>query len=95
MEAFSLKPPLSNAGMPHAYSTESSARWISPPASDTTLPCSELTIVASSPLRAFSSSRNLNITVERWAKEALRHCANAFAAASTAASTSDTDAWAT
>jgi hypothetical protein len=48
VEAFSLNPPLSSAGTPQANSTFSSARCTSPAASSSTLPCSAVTIAASS-----------------------------------------------
>ena len=59
-------------------------RAISPSASESTLPCSEVRISASSLLRAFSSSRKANSTVWRLAIEASRHSAQAAEAESTA-----------
>ena len=56
------------------------------------MPCSEVRISASSPLRALSSSRNANITVWRFAIEASRHCAQAAEAMPTAAATSAAEA---
>ncbi len=88
VEACSVKPPLISCGMPHAYSTTSWPRAISPRASECTLPCSATMIEASSSLRELSSSRKLKSTVVRLATEALRQSAKAAAAAATAWSTS-------
>jgi hypothetical protein len=57
-----------------------------------TLPCSLVRIAASSPERAFSSSRNANITCWRFAIDVSRHLGNARAAACTARSTSSVEA---
>ena len=56
----SEKPPLSMAGTPHANSTFSRPRRTSPPASPSTLPCSAVTIAASSSARSCSSRWNAN-----------------------------------
>ena len=55
--------------MPHANSTTSSPRAISPIASECTLPCSAVMIAASSSLRALSSSRKGNTTCVRRASD--------------------------
>jgi hypothetical protein len=90
VDTFSEYSPFSRCGMPVAKSTTSSPRAISPAASESTLPCSEVRISASSLLRAFKSSRNVKITDWRLASEASRQAGNAAAAADTAASTSAT-----
>ena len=74
--------------MPQANSTTSSPRATSPAASETTLPCSELTSAASSPCRARSSSRKANITLARLTSEVSRQPGSAAAAAAAAAATS-------
>ncbi len=81
--------------MPQANSTTSWPRLTSPSASETTLPCSLVMISASSPLRALSSSRNLNRIAVRLASEVSRHAGNAAAAASITARASSTLASAT
>src|SRR6267142_6382671 len=50
VEAFSVNPPFSRCGMPQANSTTSWPRDTSPNESETTLPCSDVMISASSPL---------------------------------------------
>src|SRR3954470_12766695 len=92
VDAFSLKPPLSSCGMPHAYSTFSMARCTSPAASDSTLPCSAVISAASSLLLATNSSRNLNSTVDRAASDTSRQLCQARDAAATASSTTSADA---
>ncbi len=82
VEAFSVKPPLSRCGMPQANSTTSCPRLTSPSASETTLPCSLVMILASSPLRALSRSRKANSTAERLANDVSRQAGNAAVAAS-------------
>ena len=74
--------------MLQANSTTSRPRAISPPASLSTLPCSEVRIAASSSLRLFRISRNANITAWRFAHEASAHAGNAAFAVWTAWSTS-------
>ena len=59
--------------MPQANSTTSWPRVTSPSASESTLPCSAVMISAISPLRASSSSRNLNSTWVRLVRDAWRH----------------------
>ena len=76
-ETDSEKPPFIRCGIPQANSTTSSARRTSPSASESTLPCSEVTTAASSDSHAWSSSRKANRTVERWLSEAWRQAANA------------------
>ena len=92
VETFSEYAPLVRCPSPQANSTTSMPRAISPSASESTLPCSEVRISASSCLRAFSSSRNANSTVWRFAIEASRHCAHAAVAEATASSTSAVEA---
>src|SRR6185503_8853414 len=82
VDAFSVNPPLSRCGMPHANSTTSKPRVTSPMASANTSPCSEVRIRATSSLRPFKISRNLNNTCERFANEVSRHAGNAATAAS-------------
>ena len=90
VEAFSVNPPLSRCGMPQANSTTSWPRLISPSASETTLPCSLVMILASSPLRALSSSRKANNAADRLANDVSRQAGNATAAASITARASST-----
>ena len=92
VEAFSVNAPFTRCGIPQANSTTSWPRETSPNASERTLPCSEVMIAASSPLRAFSSSRNANRTWVRLASEVSRQPGNAAAAAETTASTSASSA---
>ena len=63
-------------------------RWISPAASDNTLPCCDVTIRASSGLRASSSSRILKKMSARLDNEVARQAGNASAAVATADSIS-------
>ena len=81
--------------MPHANSTTSWPRAISPRASESTLPCSEVMISASSPRREFSSSRNANSTCVRRAREVRPHSSAAASAAAMTASASPAEASAT
>ena len=67
--------------MPHANSTTSWPRAISPSASRSTLPCSAVMIAASSSRRELSSSRNANSTCVRRASEVRSHASAASAAA--------------
>src|SRR6185312_11582132 len=90
VEAFSVKPPLSRCGMPQANSTTSWPRLTSPSASETTLPCSLVMILASSPLCALSSSRKANNAADRLANDVSRQAGNATAAASITARASST-----
>ena len=90
-----MNPPLSRCGIPQANSTTSWPRLTSPSASETTLPCSLVMISASSPLRAFSSSRKANRIWVRLASEVSRQAGNAAAAASITARASSTLASAT
>ena len=77
VEAFSVKPPLIKCGMPQANSTTSWPRLTSPSASESTLPCSEVMIAASSFFRAFSSSRKAKRIWVRLVREVSRHFGNA------------------
>ena len=95
VEAFSVNPPFNKCGTPQANSTTSWPRDTSPSASETTLPCSAVMILANSGLRAFNSSRNLNWIALRLASEVSRHAGNAAAAASITARASATLASAT
>ena len=76
--------------MPHANSTTSRPREISPIASECTLPCSAVMSAASSSLRLLSSSRKANITCVRRASEVVPQprAARAAAAMTCAASAS-------
>ena len=76
--------------MPQANSTMSMPRATSPCASVKTLPCSAVIMAASSSLRWFSSSRNLNITRARRIGGVSDQAGKAAAAAATALSTSCT-----
>jgi len=67
--ACSENSPLSSCGIPHANSTTSRPRAISPLASEMTLPCSRLTIAASSSVCSTSSSRNRNRIALRLPRE--------------------------
>ena len=89
-----MNAPLIRCGMPQANSTTSWPRATSPLASESTLPCSLVMIAASSPLRAFSSSRNAKRTWVRLASEVSRQPGNAAAAPATIAFTSSSDAMA-
>ena len=95
VEAFSVNPPFNKCGTPQANSTTSWPRLTSPNASETTLPCSAVMILASSPLRALSNSRKLNKIALRLASEVSRHAGNAATAASITARASSTPANAT
>ena len=59
--------------MPHANSTTSRPRAISPIASECTLPCSAVMIAASSSLRQLSSSRKAKSTCVRRASDVVPH----------------------
>ncbi len=85
-------PPFSRWEIPHANSTTSWPRAISPIASDRTLPCSAVMSAASSPLRELSSSRNANITCVRAASDVRPQAGAAAAAAAMTASASARDA---
>ena len=84
----SENPPFMRLGMPQAYSMFSIPRWISPAASDRTLPCWLVTMRASSGLRCSSSSRMRNRMSARLDSEVARQAGNASAAVATAASIS-------
>ncbi len=86
--AWSEYSPLSSVGMLQANSTTSRPRLISPLASESTLPCSRVTISASSSVCSTSSSRNRNITAVRLASEYCDQTSNAAAALAIAVSTS-------
>src|SRR5450759_5126039 len=92
VEACSENPPLSSCGTPAANSTFSSPRAISPAASDRTLPCSAVTMAASSSVRSRRSSRNANRTPDRLDRDASRQSFAAATAAATAALTSAVEA---
>src|SRR4051794_33334344 len=65
VDTWSEYSPFRSCGRPHAYSTTSSPRMISPLASSTTLPCSEAISRASSSMRASTRLRNANMTFAR------------------------------
>jgi hypothetical protein len=90
VETCSENPPLSKFGIDVANSTFSMPRWTSPAASDTTFPCCDATIRASSGLRLSRISRSLNKMSARLDSDVERHPQNASLAACTAASTSST-----
>ncbi len=73
VEAFSVNPPLSRCGIPHANSATSRPRITSPNASLRTLPCSAVINAAIRSLSRFSNSRNRNNTWLRFASEMLPH----------------------
>jgi hypothetical protein len=75
-------------GSPHANSTTSSPRWISPSASERTMPCSEEIILAISPMSRRSSSRNANRTWLLRTSPVFAHPGKADRAAAIADSTS-------
>ena len=94
---FSVTSPFSNCGAAVANSTTSAPRWISPLASDSTLPCSEVMTAASSSVRASRMPRNLlrmrarrNGGVDAQAGKAF--LATAMASFTSAVEASDTDA---
>src|SRR5262245_58651981 len=78
--------------MPHAYSTFSIPRAISPSASVCTLPCSAVMTDASSLRLPSRRSRSRNNTSARPDSDAARHAGKAACAAATAASSSSLDA---
>src|SRR5665647_2296910 len=92
VETCSENPPLSSCGTPAANSTFSRPRAISPAASDRTLPCSAVTIAASSSLRSRRSSRNANSTPDRLDSDAWRQSLEAATAVATAVFTSAAEA---
>ena len=87
--------PLSRWGMPQANSTLSRPRATSPCASDATLPCSRVTMAASSSRSACSSSRSRNSIPARRPDGDSPQAAAASTASLTAPSTSAADASAT
>jgi hypothetical protein len=89
LDTCSEKPPFSRCGTPHANSTFSRPRAISPAASPRTLPCSAVMIAASSSLRSCNKARNANRMSARLLSELDRQVRAASAATTTAASTSD------
>jgi hypothetical protein len=95
VDACSEKPPLRSVGIPHAYSITSSPRATSPFASEKTLPCSAVRILAISSWRSCANSRMRKKSSARRESETLRHVLNAPRAAATAASTSSAEAKAT
>src|SRR5665647_1163992 len=86
VEACSENPPLSSCGTPAANSTFSRPRAISPAASERTLPCSAVTIAASSSVRSRRSSRNAKSTPDRLDSDA---CRQSLAAATAVAAAKD------
>jgi hypothetical protein len=93
VEAFSVNPPLSRCGIPHANSATSSPRMTSPSASLRTLPCSAVISAAIFSRSRLSSSRNLNSTWVRLAREALPHSSrHAFRAVATTSETRSAEA---
>ena len=91
----SLRSPLSRCTRPAANSTFSMPRETSPAASESTLPCSEVTIAASSGVRSLSSWRSRKNTSARLMRLVSRQAGSAAAAAAIAASTSAVEAKAT
>ena len=88
----SLNSPLTMCGRPQANSITSSPRWRSPRLSATTLPCSDESSSASSPIWASSRRLKSNITrARRWGLVAAQPIC-AAAAARTAASSSAAEA---
>ncbi len=83
VETWSEYSPLSCSMIPQANSTTSSPRPISPFASERTLPCSEVTIAASSSVCAANCSRNLNRIPVRVDNDIWDHESAAFRAAAT------------
>ena len=81
-------PPLSRCGIPQANSITSSPRVTSPIASESTLPCSAVRILATSSRRSCTSSRIRKSSSARLASEVARQAGNAAFAAATAAPTS-------
>src|SRR6478752_2219272 len=88
VDACSLNPPFISCGTPHANSTFSRPRAISPAASACTLPCSAVMMFASSSRLSCSRARKANSTDDRLDSGARRHCSAAILAPATAASTS-------
>src|SRR5690554_73548 len=84
----SVYSPLSRCGMPHANSITSSPRWMSPRASDSTLPCSDESSRASASMSASSRRLNSNITRARRCGLTAAHSRWAATAPATAASSS-------
>src|SRR5262245_36231929 len=87
--ALSLNSPLSRCGMPHANSTTSSPRWISPLESAMVLPCSEDKSWARLSNSFCTSSRNLNRTRARRCGLVVAQAGCAASALAMACSTSD------
>jgi hypothetical protein len=87
-DTWSEKLPLRMSPRPHAYSTTSRPRAISPRASLTVLPCSAEMIRPSSSSWRASSSRKENITWVRCDSDDSDQVSKARAAAATAVSTS-------
>src|ERR1035437_1605426 len=85
---FSRPEPIMSDGMPHATSTHSIPRRTEPRDSSSVLPCSVVTIRASSSKCSSSRFLNANIVRARSATGVARHAGNAAFAAATAASTS-------
>src|SRR5487761_122209 len=92
VETDSENPPLSKAGIPQANSTTSRPRAISPSASLRTLPCSDVTMAASSSRRRSSAVRKSNRTRARRDRVDERQERQAALAAATAVSTSASEA---
>ena len=82
---FSVNSLFSNCGMPQANSTTSIPRTTSPRASDSTLPCSEVSSAASSSRCASSSALNRNMTRARCSGGVADQPGNAASAAAIAA----------
>src|SRR5262245_58276933 len=87
--ALSLNSPFSRCGMPHANSTTSSPRWMSPLESATVLPCSEDKSWARLSNSFCTSSRNLNRTRARRCGLVAAQAGCAASALAMACSTSD------
>ena len=83
VENWSEYSPLSCSAIPQANSTTSRPRPTSPLASESTLPCSAVIRAARSSVWAATSSRNLNSTAVRLARDTSPHESAAFRAAAT------------
>ena len=92
VETCSSRSPFKRCSKPEANSTFSRPRATSPAASESTLPCSLVTIAASSGVRCLSSWRRLKKTSARLVRLVLRHAGSAACAAAMACSTVATEA---
>ncbi len=87
VDTWSVKSPFRSCGMPQANSMMSMPRSTSPTASENTLPCSLVMILASSSLCSFTSARKRFISLARRIGGRRDHAGKAAFAAATAAST--------